>query len=596
MSRVTTASSQASTRTTLHVPYTLNQHKQVSKLVSHASVEDFDILKNDSGRNVCIQCSVGYYEAVVKPVIASISTEFTQDTQGVSIRCTVARETKDQRCSISGLFLRFEISRPNIHPDPAPLSIHLHNTQRKLQIQGGGLMHDGSKVAEWFTDNILKELFARQASGQGDQIHKINNIVANKGATELSGNESHSYCNHCKKKFSFNSRPVSCVKCRMQKHSTKCFPCPATTLSPGHAIPSPTLSLSSRPSDTPAAPLISARLVSTTTTTSSLPERPIITSILQDTLTHTSVSMPVQPSIVYTHSSLSDDATQSRPTSNLSNNDSQHPVVSIGVTHQPQNNIQMSGSTALDPTVSPFIPISGPGCSTSRHPKANKQKGKSKPGVGTSKEDIAHEFTLIQVNTLRAKLKTLETKTKDLEFQNTLLLERVAAFEQAEKDAIYEKYFPKATPSTINAETSCHPTHQYTHAHCCHKLPQCCSPPHCRLSQVQCRESPPRGRHEDLLKSIADLKSDLTMVKTLLNTMNSHPAISTPAPNNQHDFQPGSDKGVASSINDQDMSTSTIISLDENVPDLSQEENLNCLDLTSQLQELMHRNQDSSQL
>ena len=86
------------------------------------------------------------------------------------------------------------------------------------------------------------------------------------------------------------------------------------------------------------------------------------------------------------------------------------------------------------------------------------------------------------------------------------------------------------------------------------------------------------------------------MVKTLLNTMNSHPAISTPAPNNQHDFQPGSDKGVASSINNQDMSTSTIISLDENVPDLSQEENLNCLDLTSQLQELMHRNQDSSQL
>ena len=107
----------------------------------------------------------------------------------------------------------------------------------------------------------------------------------------------------------------------------------------------------------------------------------------------------------------------------------------------------------FDPSIPLFTP--GPGHSANRQPKASKEKARSKTGVGTSKEEIAHEFSRIEFNTIRAKLTTLDTKNIDLEFQNSILLERVSAFEKAEKDAIYEKYFlkPGTLPSGVGASS-----------------------------------------------------------------------------------------------------------------------------------------------
>ena len=49
------------------------------------------------------------------------------------------------------------------------------------------------------------------------------------------------------------------------------------------------------------------------------------------------------------------------------------------------------------------------------------------------KDEIALEFSKIEVNTIRARLKTLETKNKDLKFQNSILLERVSVFKKSRK-------------------------------------------------------------------------------------------------------------------------------------------------------------------
>ena len=59
------------------------------------------------------------------------------------------------------------------------------------------------------------------------------------------------------------------------------------------------------------------------------------------------------------------------------------------------------------------------------------------------------------MNTIRARLKVLETKNKDLDFQNSLLLERVAVYEKAEKEAINEKYFPKANSAPTTDRSDC---------------------------------------------------------------------------------------------------------------------------------------------
>ena len=62
----------------------------------------------------------------------------------------------------------------------------------------------------------------------------------------------------------------------------------------------------------------------------------------------------------------------------------------------------------------PFTPQ--PGSSSASQPKVNKGKSKSKAGVAVTKDEIALEFAKIEVNTISARLKTLETKNKDLEF------------------------------------------------------------------------------------------------------------------------------------------------------------------------------------
>ena len=161
----------------LHVPYQLNQRKQVYQLARDTSIDDIEITTNDSDRNVNIQCSTGFYEAVAKPALSSMSTSFSHSVSGVNILCTVFRKTQDQNLSFPGLFLRFELSGVGVQPNPAPLSVHLHNTQRKVQLQGGGLMPDKSTAPVWFLENVLRNIFTDQAKRKKINIDQINRKI-----------------------------------------------------------------------------------------------------------------------------------------------------------------------------------------------------------------------------------------------------------------------------------------------------------------------------------------------------------------------------------------------------------------------------------
>ena len=209
----------------LHVPYQLNQHKQITKLARDSTIDNIEITVNDNNRNVNIVCSTGFYEAVAKPALSSMSTSYSHSVLGVSILCTVFRKTQDQNMSQPGLFMRFELSGPDVEPNPAPLSVHLHNTQRKVQLQGGGLMPDKSRAPVWFLENILKNIFTDQAKRKKINIDQINRKILSEIA-KLRLPPTQSTCSHCKKKFNAVSKPTTCHKCSLLKHSTKCSPCP----------------------------------------------------------------------------------------------------------------------------------------------------------------------------------------------------------------------------------------------------------------------------------------------------------------------------------------------------------------------------------
>ena len=138
------APSQTSSASTFHVPYNLNQQKQVAQLVTDSTIDDFTVQELDSARTFNIKCSTGFYEAVAKPAFASLSQGFHHQIFNLNVCCTVKRSTVDTGSAIPGLLLRFEIAGAGVHPNPAPLSVHLYNTQRKILVQGGAKLPDQS--------------------------------------------------------------------------------------------------------------------------------------------------------------------------------------------------------------------------------------------------------------------------------------------------------------------------------------------------------------------------------------------------------------------------------------------------------------------
>jgi regulator of replication initiation timing len=227
--------------------------------------------------------------------------------------------------------------------------------------------------------------------------------------------------------------------------------------------------------------------------------------------------------------------------------------------------------TSLDPTLPPFSPRPGPSTGNSQ-PTVGKGKSKQRTGIATTKEEVALEFSRIEVSTIRARLKTLETKNKELEFQNSILLERVSTFEKAEKDAIYEKYFPKAgaeQPATDRGPSPNNPPASH-----CHHTHHCC------CQRYQCSQQHPTPQQSSLetetvkffQKSIDEVKLDLSSLRAELNKVYSHTQRLPQRNVNIDAMAAEEDNDEPTIIDDADDS---VVTVDEETPGLPFEESLN---------------------
>ena len=100
--------------------------------------------------------------------------------------------------------------------------------------------------------------------------------------------------------------------------------------------------------------------------------------------------------------------------------------------------------------------------------KTNKNnKNKKKSGLASTEGEVALEVANAEVKTLKTKIKEQESSLKDLKFQNSVLLERIASLEKTQKQSIYSSCFP-------SIETPSPQTHYCVHQlHSCHCLPLC---------------------------------------------------------------------------------------------------------------------------
>ena len=219
----------ATSGATLFTSYSLNSKKVVDNLMSDASrSRDMEVIVNNSGSNVNIQCSAGFYGAVAKPSFASISPGHTIAFQNTVLEVLQeSRETRDATGTPVNNHVKFSIKTSGSPPtNIGALSFHLHHTTRLIQIQSS-CQWPGSKPAPvWFTESILVPLLKKRGEVAKYTIKDLNESILalhryGKTSSPLKTNrQSSSKCWFCKKPFTTRTNPIPCTTCGKFFHKT----------------------------------------------------------------------------------------------------------------------------------------------------------------------------------------------------------------------------------------------------------------------------------------------------------------------------------------------------------------------------------------
>ena len=382
----------------------------------------------------------------------------------------------DLASRLPGLMLKFILSEVGVHTATASVTVHLHHTKQKVQIQGGATMPDQSTAAAWFVQNILKGRFITEAKDKKFDIDNINKTVSKiVGISPLPPPAA--YCSHCNKKFGTNSRPVECTRCSLYRHKTKCAPCPPYSArnapnTTGQAPPSQNMGLSSGRSSTitsqiPTPPIIAFPAIprtgtttatSTSITTVSSPSfsQQVITSASAAQVGHTQTvpSVPITsvPTTTFAHSppptSSNDSPVCSLPLPPLSWCPPTAPIHSTP-THTRVSQPSPSHNQ-LNPLAAPFNTLS------TKTGVSGKRKSNNLPA--TTAESMENEFLKKELNMAKTEIVKLEAKLKDNERSLFLYKARVKLFEEREHKISAEKYFGASPDSSPSSSSSASPS------------------------------------------------------------------------------------------------------------------------------------------
>ena len=555
----------------LQAPYALNQLKQVAGLVKHANLSDFEVEVNDSNTNINIQCSSGFYQSVAKSAFSNLSEGFQRQIFSITIRCIEIRNTLDMGSNIPGQLLKFDLKGAGVTPEPARVSVHLHHTQQKVQIQGGARMPDQTTAPVWFLENLLKERFVSLAKHRKYDIKEINRKIgtlkAHSGLQKSSAKVG--TCPHCKKSFKSNSKPAMCGNCCSYFHNTKqnkCFvshvclpianqqPYPSTTffvpnksLTTSLQSPSPAAASSRTPAITTTeannSPHTSSSVLTLSpgTATSCSPYNPHgSTSTFPPTHKRPRLEIPNKDRIVAPDgtgqsvfsSSGSNCTFSSTSSGSLSSTLNPGPRTSLPPSSGPAPPSPISSASApsappssLDPKAPTFTP----------QPRQNNKRKSKAPAL--TPESAKIESLGIELNAAKTRIVELDTELEDNEIKIKLLREKIRILEMNQQDQAFNKYFPNEQNISSSFAGRSHTTPPSqpppSQTSCCHssclqaqRVPPCC--------HFQRQPPPPaqyNGDIAELRNSLAAVKVDI--VKIVSNIEDIRQSLATKPTSNQ---------------------------------------------------------------
>ena len=213
----------ATTATTKMSNFALNKEKQMENLAGDAKLSDFKKKINDDDKNVSIQCSAAFYDAVAKPVLCGLNQGTILTVGNIPIHCNHIDHNRDSSGYEYNRVLHI-ILGGGAQPNIGKVTVHLHHTKRHVQMQGSAKMPDGNFAPVWFLNSFIKDRFVSLAKLKHYDITAINKMVKAIFENTKESVRAGKNCCQCSRQFSSNSRPTKCIYCNQLFHKTNCLP------------------------------------------------------------------------------------------------------------------------------------------------------------------------------------------------------------------------------------------------------------------------------------------------------------------------------------------------------------------------------------
>ena len=545
--------------------FQFNQEKQTQKIVNDAAIPDYEINVNNDDQNATVKCSSGFYIQVARASLGSLQHPSVLACGGIAVTVDKIRVTNDQVGTEATKLINFSFMSDQTKI--GGVTVHLHHSNRTIQIQGSAKMPDSSRAALWFLNHFILVRFKEQAKAKSFAIKSTNTSII-KASTNLNNKigkpqSQNNSCSSCNRGFNSSSKPSMCSFCAKFFHKTNCIKNHMKICHRGSQLPMQTQ----------------------TTVTSSIPPTP--SSLTSSSTTSTEAALGHSTSYPAVTRSVSSSTPPSSNVSTDSNLSSQTvpittPVIGPSlppVPPAPPMDTSLSSRAVL------FVPSTSssslPPVTTNSEGSTKSSKKKQKPFIPVSADQARNEFLQAELAAAQARIVQLDASVIDKDQTISILNARLKIFEDEKTRGIHNKYF-QSSACSLSSQCNPKPSPAQHHLCCQHPPIQCCqASPHHRQSshdspEEQSISASVQSSIVKLEEKIETLAADTRSVQHILEKLimkNNLPAdeecITEPT-------LPGPYDNPIPSANE------TIESVEEFIFDNEDEEPLNFQDLTNQ--------------
>ena len=409
--------------------FELNRAKQTAGIYRDAQVQDYKVVHKDNDKNINIECSSGFYSQVAKPTLCSLSQDYIQPILGFSVTCDRITENTDALGHEVNLTMFFKISQSS--GNNAKVTVHVHNSTRLVQVQGGSVMPDKSTSALWFVKNVLSGKFYTLAKAKSLNIARFNDAVTDMARSVEKPDDRN--CGLCELLFDSRSKPVYCVRCVKWFHKTNCYrghrcstrPQSSSSITPLSSVASSAIDSSVYSLNTHHQPLLvpSSHVPSSGASAPSLtlPTTSCVPATSYSDTIAMSVALPITS--VTTVASVSSSSFPATITSSLS---------SVMVT-------TTSISAAIQNPELPHIHPPNP-------PPQTRRQRMTQNISNFTPEKAEIESLKIELGYARTKITDLQSKIDDRDQTINIYSQKIKLLEGARANSLQEKYFSSSQP------------------------------------------------------------------------------------------------------------------------------------------------------